>query len=115
MTRFVAFDKDDTADVAGVLGGRGAFLRRRGPGVLHARQQGRWRGHLYFSNDGGVRSPEVRWVPRALELSKPVIAASKARFAGGMELALLGGLPGNGRGAPNGRLPAEVVRSAGRW
>jgi enoyl-CoA hydratase len=90
---FVAFDTDDTADVAVLWGEGGAFcagadlksLAKRGiatPGNRHTHRS------LEFPTDGGP-VPRGPLGPTRLGLNKPVIAAIEGpAVAGGMELAL---------------------------
>lgn len=90
---FLAFDSDDTADVAVLWGEGGAFcagadlksLARRGIATPENRHTHR---SLEFPNDGGP-VPRGPMGPSRLSLRKPVIAAIEGpAVAGGMELAL---------------------------
>ncbi len=90
---FLAFDADDSADVAVFWGEGGAFcagadlknLARRGIATAENRQTHR---SLEFPADGSA-PPRGPMGPSRLHLSKPVIAAIEGpAVAGGMELAL---------------------------
>lgn len=90
---FLAFDADDTADVAVFWGEGGAFcagadlksLAKRGIATTENRQTHR---SLEYPKDGGP-VPRGPMGPSRLVLNKPVIAAIEGpAVAGGMELAL---------------------------
>jgi enoyl-CoA hydratase len=90
---FVAFDSDDTADVAVLFGEGGAFcsgadlksLAARGIATPENRTTHR---SLEFPEDGGA-APRGPMGPTRLRLGKPVIAAIEGpAVAGGLELAL---------------------------
>jgi enoyl-CoA hydratase len=85
---FLAFDKDDTADVAVFWGEGGAFCAGADLKRVATRDNKKMRGSLNFPKDGGP-VPRGPMGPSRLELSKPVIAAIEGpAVAGGMELAL---------------------------
>jgi hypothetical protein len=110
---FLAFEKDDTADVAVFWGEGGAFCA--GADLKRvATRDNKMRASLDFPKDGGV-VPRGPMGPSRLELSKPVIAAIEGpAVAGGMELASpLGRLPDDGGGRLYGRLLPAVGCAAG--
>jgi len=85
---FLAFDKDDTADIAVFWGEGGAFCAGADLKRVATLDYTRMRSALDFPKDGGAiaRGPMG---PSRLQLSKPVIAAIEGpAVAGGMELAL---------------------------
>src|SRR5215468_2435196 len=85
---FLAFDKDDTADVAVFWGEGGAFCAGADLKRVATRDNKSMRGLLDFPKDGGP-IPRGPMGPSRLELSKPIIAAIEGpAVAGGMELAL---------------------------
>jgi enoyl-CoA hydratase len=85
---FLAFDRDDTADVAVFWGEGGAFCAGADLKRVATRDNKRMRGSLDFPKDGGP-IPRGPMGPSRLELSKPIIAAIEGpAVAGGMELAL---------------------------
>src|SRR6516225_2234338 len=71
---FLAFDKDDTADVAVFWGEGGSFCAGADLKRVATRDTKKMRGLLDFPNDGGA-IPRGPMGPSRLELSKPVIAA----------------------------------------
>jgi enoyl-CoA hydratase len=85
---FLAFDQDDTADVAVFWGEGGAFCAGADLKRVATRDNKQTRGLMDFPKDGGT-VPRGPMGPTRLELSKPVIAAIEGpAVAGGMELAL---------------------------
>ena len=85
---FLAFDRDDTADVAVFWGEGGAFCAGADLKRVATRDNKRMRGSLDFPKDGGP-IPRGPMGPSRLELSKPIIAAIEGpAVVGGMELAL---------------------------
>jgi enoyl-CoA hydratase len=85
---FLAFEKDDTADVAVFWGEGGAFCAGADLKRVAQRDNEKMRASLDFSHAGeAVRRGPMG--PSRLELCKPVIAAIEGpAVAGGMELAL---------------------------
>src|SRR5262252_8822483 len=85
---FLAFDRDDTADVAVFWGEGGAFCAGADLKRVATRDNKKSRQALDFPKHGGAL-PRGPMGPSRLELSKPVIAAIEGpAVAGGMELAL---------------------------
>jgi enoyl-CoA hydratase len=85
---FLAFDRDDAADVAVFWGEGGAFCAGADLKQVATRDNKTIRTALDFSKDRGP-VPRGPMGPSRLELSKPVIAAIEGpAVAGGMELAL---------------------------
>src|SRR5262245_8030482 len=85
---FLAFDRDDTADVAGFWGEGRAFCAGADLKRVATRDNKKMRSALDFPKDQGL-VPRGPVGPTRLELSKPVIAAIEGpAVAGGMELAL---------------------------
>src|SRR5215470_10459243 len=85
---FLAFDNDDTADVAVFWGEGGAFCAGADLKRVATRDSKRMRSALDFPKEGGA-IPRGPMGPSRLILSKPVIAAIEGpAVAGGMELAL---------------------------
>jgi len=85
---FLAFDRDDAADVAVFWGEGGAFCAGADLKRVATRDNKTMRSVLDFPKDRGP-VPRGPMGPSRLELSKPVIAAIEGpAVAGGMELAL---------------------------
>jgi enoyl-CoA hydratase len=85
---FLAFDRDDAADVAVFWGEGGAFCAGADLKRVATRDNKTVRTSLDFPEDCGT-VPRAPMGPSTLELSKPVIAAIEGpAVAGGMELAL---------------------------
>src|SRR5215472_2018940 len=71
---FLAFDRDDAADVAVFWGEGGAFCAGADLKRVASRDTKKMRASLDFPEDGGT-VPRAPMGPSRLELSKPVIAA----------------------------------------
>ena len=85
---FLAFEKDDTADVAVFWGEGGAFCAGWDLKSVSSLDHGNPVGRLDFPKDGG-KAPRGPLGPSRLEMGKPVIAAVEGpAVAGGMELAM---------------------------
>jgi enoyl-CoA hydratase len=86
---FLAFERDETADVGVFFGDHGAFCAGGDLKALSATNGKVWIDDLAFHEDGNGALPPGPLGPSRLLLSKPVIAAvAGPAVAGGMELAL---------------------------